>query len=528
MNAQSFLQASWVISSPEVSFEVDAQGLCIANNGDTDGLLRCVLPDGGAAGFILVTFEGASLAGNAGILYQVDENNRVLGEASLGSETLVELPASQEHALLIKVFSHSSLRVSAINTAPCSYENPVEEFCKRSLKSAVVFVVPTYPTQENRYLCAFVHSRVKAYLAAKVKCEVICAHDYNSCCSYEFEGVHVLRLPLDKLQTALSLHRYRVLISHFFDLRYAAVFDACNLDRSTLIIKTHCPETRYWDYPEFATPYFEEKRALTEAQVQEFEARDAVIKRYNEMQNVVWFFPSEKLKERSEALIDIRFNRYLLIPDVVDEKLFAYHPKSPELRRNIFFNRKFDNIATYANDIAAATILELSKRPCFKDMEFNIYGTGGFYRELTDPISHFENVHLHPYFLARKDLPKIHAQNGIGLFATRFDTQGVSMGEAAMSGLAVVSSAIDAAEYFLPNDCGLLADVENPVAYADIIEGLYNDPDRFELCARLCHEKMYRLCRTQVTVEKEIAYVKSNPIKRAIWNLGNLMHPAKS
>lgn len=54
-------------------------------------------------------------------------------------------------------------------------------------------------------------------------------------------------------------------------------------------------------------------------------------------------------------------------------------------------------------------------------------------------------------------------------FPTRYDAQGVSMCEAAMSGLAVVTSDNDAVKEFLPKD-KIYANTENYVEYADIIE----------------------------------------------------------
>ena len=56
-------------------------------------------------------------------------------------------------------------------------------------------VVPTYPSEDNMYLCAFVHSRVKAYLQAGIDVEVLCVWDYyEDHTEYEIEGVHVTRL----------------------------------------------------------------------------------------------------------------------------------------------------------------------------------------------------------------------------------------------------------------------------------------------------------------------------------------------
>ena len=120
------------------------------------------------------------------------------------------------------------------------------------------------------------------------------------------------------------------------------------------------------------------------------------------------------------------------------------------MRKKIFFVRRFEDISKYAIDINVRTILDLSRKDFFEDLEFNIYGTGENYDTLIAPIKDFPNVKLHRKFLTHTDLSKIHKENGIGLFATRYDAQGVSMCEAAMSGLAIVSYRMTLLQNFCP------------------------------------------------------------------------------
>lgn len=479
----------------------------MTNTGEGDVLFRSVIPGGCDEGYHIVSFEGESVSGSAGVLYVVDEYNHVLAEATLNSRTLIELPHAEEYALLVKVFPRSEIAITRASIRPEKTDDAVRRFCEGALRGTVGIVVPTYPTHENKYPCAFVHARVKAYREARVPCDVICAFDYEGYCSYEFEGVWVLRVPLEVLADLLKWHRYKAVLLHFFDLRFARALDSAKLEDVPIFLWSHNPETRYWDWPDFTAPYFSKRPVLTRGQIAEFEERDSVIRRYNELPNVSWVFVSEALKQRSEELVGITFDRSYVIPNLVDEKVFAYRDKSPDLRKRVFLVRKFDNIATYALDIDVACIVELSKRPFFSDMEFDLYGAGDFYDELVKPVRGFDNVHLHRRYLTRDEIATAHRDHGIALYATRFDSQGVSMGEAAMSGLAVVSSDIGAARCFLPTDQGLLCDVEDPVAYADAIERLYMDPAHFAEATRSCHDKMYRLCRREETVDKEIELI---------------------
>ena len=516
METVDFLRADWICPVKGASVRVDGGTLLFDNPTDVDALFRLRVSGGGGLNktWAAVELSGEAVAGSAGVFYVVDECNRIHGEAVLESRAFFQMPASKERAVIVKVFPCSSLRISKLSVRFGVSEKHAMGCVKSVFKGDLGVVVPAYPSVGNMYPCAFVHSRVKAYLQEGLCCDVICAFDYQGYCIYEVEGVHVVRMPVDRLASLLVLRRYAAVFLHFLDLRYARVIESIDLNFSQIFLWSHGPETRYWDWPIFTTPYFSDQASLTDGQKAEFKERDEAIAKLNEMPNISWVFVSESLKNRSEELLGIVFKRAHVIPNVIDERRFAFHEKPAELRKKVFLVRKFENIAFYALDIDMAAIVELSHRPCFADMEFDIYGTGPMFDELVAPVRGFSNVHLHRRFLSHDEIAKVHASHGVALFATRYDSQGVSMGEAAMSGLAVVSSDIDTANYFLPNDKGLLCEVENPVAYADTIERLYNDPGYFDECSHACHEKMFDLCRRAVTVDREVSLVRDVMPKR--------------
>lgn len=366
-------------------------------------------------------------------------------------------------------------------------------------------VVPNYPSANDMYLCAFIHSRVKAYMQAGINVDVLWVWD--DCIDYEqyeVEGVSVTKMVPATLERHLAENDYSACFLHFFDLRYEQVVTSPRLSGVKFFLWAHNPETRYWDWPLFVTPYFSKPPELTPAQIEEFEERDWTIKALNKQENVAWVFVSEALKTRSEELIGITFKRAYVIPNLVDETVFADSKRKGKIRRSVVVVRPFKNCDTYAIDIDVAAIVELSKRRCFRHMTFDIYGSGPMFDILTEPVKRFENVHLHETFLTQEQLKEVFATRGIALFATRFDSQGVAMCEAAMAGMPVVSSDIDAANYFLPNDRGLLCEVENPVAYADAIEKLVKNPFYYSDCAAACRKKVFDRCSRAMTVEKEI------------------------
>ena len=500
---------NWQAASSSLRFRVTFFGsLVIENAGDQPETLRAVIDGACPAHVRKVSFCVESRCAEGNVLHLVNEYNYIQGEVLPNSTAYIDVSDCAECALLIKIAPNSKLTVTKIE-APKASERERLDYLRARLKGEVAIVVPAYPSMANKYPCAFVHARVLAYQQAGIKCDVICSFDsYENLCSYLFEGVSVVRLPLSELADSLCLGGYQKVLAHFFDERYASIFEDDRLSDAHFFLWSHNPETRYWDWPLFTGRYFEQPSEITDEQRRLFSKRDETIRRFNERENVSWVFVSDALKARSEELIGIRFNRAHVIPNIVDEQMFPFREKDSELRKMVFIARKFENVSTYALDIDMQCIVELSKRQFFSELEFNVYGTGSFYDQLVEPVRHFPNVRLHKRFLSREEMARVHGEHGIALFATRFDSQGVAMGEAAMSGLAVVSSQIDAAQYFLPNDCGLLAEVENPVAYADVIERLYSDPDHFTDCARRCHEKVYALCRREETIGREIELIE--------------------
>ena len=373
-------------------------------------------------------------------------------------------------------------------------------------KPKLAVVVPDYPSPDNVYLCAFVHSRVKVYMQAGIDVEVFwCWGDAPQDYKYEFEGARVTKIGFGQLEEKLLEGGFSVCFLFFFDLNYEKAVRSANLSHIKFFLWSFNPETCYWDWNKFCTPYFEEQAPLSLEKINEFEKRDEVLKSLNSYENVSWVFATDFLRKRSEELIGFKYVRYHVIPSLVDDKVYKFKRRKPWQRRRVIFVKKFINVNTYACDIAMNVILELSKRKIFKKLTFDIYGEGEMFKPLTEPVKDFPNVHLHEAFLTQNEMKKLFWKSGIGFHPTRLDSQGVTMGEEAMSGLPVVSSNIDEAKYFLPNDTGLLCDVEDVCAYANAITALASDSNYYKKCAQTSHEKLKSMCSREKTVDKEIA-----------------------
>lgn len=457
--------------------------------------------------FVKLKFNGSLESKSVPVLKVINKSKTVLGETTLNREIIVDLQNTKFFFVVLYIPDNCDFNIDELEML---YLDNDDEYIN-CFDSNILVITPNYPTLENKYLCGFVHSRMMAYKESGIKFNVVCAHDYNESSKYNFEGIDVVRVNFKNLRRILRTHKFSKILVHFFDDKYANVLDACDLTSSELYFWIHGPETLYWDWPKFVTPYFEKEITLNHKLTNRFKKNDELINRYNQKDNVTWIFVSDWIKKRSEELINIKFNNYKVIPNIIDEKNFDFVQKEENLRKKIFFLRRFDDCNKYAIDVNVKCILELSKRDFFNELEFNIYGTGDKYNELINPIKDFENVHLYPNFLTHEEIAKIHKENGIALFATRYDAQGVSMCEAAMSGLVVVTSTNDAVKEFLGDKVDIYAETENYKEYADIIERLYDNPKEFTKYSKLCHDAILEKCSFEQTVKKEIDLLKTEP-----------------
>ena len=500
---ENLIKKTWLkYKNVKVKVKKENDKLIITNNSNKKGYI--VIPKlFSLRESYCLNIRGKESYDSACTIYIMNKKKEILAQTFLNSEILYNNSGFKKGIIAIKIMPNSNVEIDDLYL-----DKKTDNFIESSLKSKVLVISPSYPSVENKYLCGFVHSRLTSYRDAGIDFDLVVAHDYSNCCKYEFEGINVLKVPFSVLRTILQTKQYEKILVHFFDYKYANVFDACKLDNTQLYLWVHGPETLYWDWPKFTTPYFSQLNHITDGQKQRFEDNDKLISRYNDMPNVSWIFVSNWIKKESENLINIKFKNFYVIPNIIDSNTFHFHKKSAEDRKKIFFIRRFDDCNKYAIDINVKTILELSRRECFENMEFNIYGTGNVYEKLVAPLKQFSNVKLYKQFFTHSEISKIHSENGIAFFPTRYDAQGVSMCEAAMSGLAVVTSKNDAVMEFLPNDCNIFAETENYIEYANIIENLYNNPKEFINISEKCHQEIAKKCDFKHTVQKEIDLFK--------------------
>lgn len=452
-----------------------------------------------------ITFRGSGE--NAGGYININKYYPVLA----GSTAVMELTTPVRLEVELVISAESTLKFDEIEIEELSQPYYLASECSGA--KDVLVVVPNYPSFANLYLCAFAHSRNKEYQKKGIHIQVasILASNWYEM-SYELEGIPVLQGNYGTLKQLLDSRQYHVIVTHFVDENLMSIYDGYVYPPDQLIFICHGAESIYRYVENLVRPYFTRPLIRTNS-AEVFDRRDAFIKKYSQMDNAEWVFVSKWLKEFAEEQHRLKFKNSSVINNVINEQRFPYHAKNAEDRKKIIIIRKFDNCMVHSLDLSVRAILELSRKEFFKELSFEIYGDGDFYEVLTEPLRQFENVHFHRTFIPNDKLSEIYKEQGIALLPSRHDAHPVSMGECASSGLVVIGSRVTSNGYFMQEErFHTLADPEDPLELAQIIERLYYNPEEYLKISRELSEFTRENFCVEKTVEKEIELIRQRQI----------------
>lgn len=379
------------------------------------------------------------------------------------------------------------------------------------VRAQVLLVTNAYPSDAALYRNAFIHRRVLGYLEAGISVEVFYLHPpVKEAYRYEFDGVQVTVGGPAAYAQRIAEQPYRTILVHF-----------AHRDMVQPILE-HAPGTQVvvWVHGFEAEAWHRRWFNFTESSAQ---IRAALAKRgsYHEgqLEFMGWLLSTTELDVRVVHVSDwFRRNivepdtgtatrRPHIIPNVVDGDLFRYREKEDDDRLRILSIRPYAS-RKYANDQTVAAILELSTRPYFDRLRFTVRGEGALFEETVAPLRAFETVSIEEGFLRQADIVGLHAEHGVFLAPTRFDSQGVSMCEAMASGLVPVSTRIAAIPEFVSDrESGMLAAPEDARSLADQIEMLYYNPELYRRLSAAAAHRVREQCGFDATVGREIELI---------------------
>ncbi|WP_321819960.1 MULTISPECIES: glycosyltransferase family protein [unclassified Burkholderia] len=417
----------------------------------------------------------------------------------------VELPAGLTFLRIgLRVYAGGSARVKSLLLG------------HRSLLPADVFsqgqhlvLTNHYPSYDDLYRNAFVHSRVRAYRENGVRCDVFRFRDEQTVEYQEFENVDVMTGGAEVLDRLLQTGRYRSVLVHFLD---DAMWRALKpyADRLKIVVWVHGSDIQRFERRAFLYDDAEQRSAaaLKSERRSEF-WRSLLTDRPRSMHFV---FVSKYLA--TTAMEDLGLvlpeDAYSVIHNPIDTTRFDYVEKDAVLRWKVLSIRPYAS-KVYANDLSVSAILALSDKPDFDRMQFHLIGDGALFDETVAPLRGFPNVRIERRFLTQREIADLHKEYGVFLCPSRMDTQGVSRDEAMASGLVPVTNAVAAIPEFVDETCGVLAPAEDATALAEGLLALIQDPRLFEDLSAGAARRVRRQSAHDAVIQRELACFAGDP-----------------
>ena len=416
----------------------------------------------------------------------------------------VEVPAGTKYLRIgLRVYAGGSARVQSLLLG------------HRSLLPADVFsqgehlvLTNHYPSYDDLYRNAFVHSRVRAYRAHGVRCDVFRFREEQTVEYQEFENVDVMTGGAEVLDRLLQSGRYRSVLVHFLD---DAMWRALKpyADRLKIVVWVHGADIQRFERRAFL--YDDEQRsaaALKSERRSEF-WRNLLTERPPSLHFV---FVSKYLATTAMEDLGLQLPdaAYSVIHNPIDTTRFDYVEKDIDLRWKVLSIRPYAS-KVYANDLSVAAILALSGTPNFDRMQFHLIGDGALFDETVAPLRGFSNVLIERRFLTQREIAGLHKEYGIFLCPSRMDTQGVSRDEAMASGLVPVTNAVAAIPEFVDETCGVLAPAEDAKALADGLLAIIQDPRLFASMSANAARRVRRQSDYDAMIRREMACFTGKP-----------------
>jgi glycosyltransferase involved in cell wall biosynthesis len=371
----------------------------------------------------------------------------------------------------------------------------------------LIVLCPVYPGGSRAYGGEFIQKRVTAYKKAKISvCVLEVGPKRSDESDHLVQGVRVLRCGLKRVEQFLNEIPYKELAIHQLERPLWNVIKPL-VDRVPINVWIHGFEARHWKELEgnYSKNDLKSMRKILNRVTKE---RKATMQEILPDKRVRKIFVSEFMKYTAESFARKKAINSDIIHNQISKSDFPYKAKKAKDRFSVLWVRSFD-AHNYANDLSRDALLELSRREIFTKMNFTIYGDGKLFDDSVDGLRRFSNVSINRQFVSTQKLRELHGQNGIMLVPTRWDSQGLTCGEAMSSGLVPVTNSVAALPEFVDDTCGMLCPPNDPLALADAIEACVSSPKLFLTKSKAAAVRAQKQCGNSATVVKEIRILKT-------------------
>lgn len=382
------------------------------------------------------------------------------------------------------------------------------DFCHRSMEpehllgqSDILVLTNNYPSYDDLYKNAFVHTRVKGYRSRGKEVDVFRFQEDVALKFHEFQGVHIINGGSSALQKLLSTGRYSKVFVHFLTPDMWQVLKEFPEVGKVVWLhgaEIHAAHKRSYNY---TTP--EDRKRAEIAGDRRMAFWRETLSPFPSDLHLVFVSQSFANEVIEDLNIEITKSSCSVVHNPIDTELFEYVRKGPEQRKKILSIRPYAS-RQYANDLAVEAIRELSTKPFFSELEFRLIGDGPLFDTTLEPIERFDNVVIDKRFLTQHEIAELHKEYGVFLVPTRWDSHGVSRDEAMASGLVPVTNAVAAIPEFVDERSGLIAPPEDSQALARNIEKLYESPELFKHLSEGAAKRVRKQAAAHFIIEKEM------------------------
>lgn len=431
----------------------------------------------------------------------------------------IEVPEIKEEKIYLPIeqkveFNYQRLKFITTEIAKINYEIGNNSLFKDEVtpiqdpvnEKEILVVCANYPHKDQLYGGAFIPARVKAYVKDGFHVTVCIAQGVEGSRKpviEEHEGVKIYIGDFSLLEERIKEVNPAAIVVHSPIMQNYNTFKKLNVE-DRLILIFHGFEVRDVGhlYYNFNDQIMQNLNGILQM---DMNRKQVAIDSFKN-RKIAKVFVSNFFKQLVTKDIGIAPTNSYVISNLIESDIFNYKAKVAEDRLKIFSVRPYDN-KNYAADLIVDTILSLSEKEYFNKLSFYIQGFGKTFAEKTAKLRKFNNVTLVEGILRREEIAALHKKHGVALIPTRFDTQGVSVGEAMSSGLVPITNRVAAIPEFVPENCAMLADDNSIEQLVDGIEKLFYNSELFLEKSFNAAQHIKKICSPENTVVKELILI---------------------
>ena len=239
----------------------------------------------------------------------------------------------------------------------------------------VLVLVGEYKSEKQQYSNAFVHTRVKSYLENGVDAKVFVINKRNKKSSYIYDGVDVITGNIEDCINYINDYSIDDICVHFINRVMIKALSGVSR-KVNVYIFVHGNEALRWYeriFPYLFTDFITIRRFIE--YIFNNTISIPIIKNFlkKSTHNITLITVSEWMKMMANKNWKCDNKEWIIIPNIIDDKLFIYNEKQPEQRYKLLLLRSFGS-GKYANDISIKVIKKLSEYRDFERFQILIMG----------------------------------------------------------------------------------------------------------------------------------------------------------